>query len=164
MVLRVYAQQTTRAGKDDDDLDFQWQLTLVDAYGSRREGLQNAGHLDRMRFIGHTHSKHLSPCCLQEGGSRGCLSTDTDFLQVLSLVAGLLGLLSVWAAPLLERFLLFRVHGDWVPLKVSLFEVEPQPARFASGYAGGDHVGGWSGSWDKQFNPIQFNWHFAFRL
>ena len=48
--------------------------------------------------------------------------------------------------------MLFRVHGDWVPLKVSLFEVEPQPAHFASGYAGGDHVGGWSGSWDKQFN------------
>ena len=94
----------------------------------------------------HTHSKHLSPCYLQEGDSRGCLSTDGDFLQVLSLVTGLLRLLSVGAEPLLERLLLFRVHGDWVPLKVSLFEVKPQPARFAFGYAVGDHVGGWSGS------------------
>ena len=150
--MRVYAQQTTRASEGNDDLDFQWQLTLVDAYGSRREGLQNAGHLDRMRVIGYTHSKHLSPCCLQEGDSRGCQSTDADFLQVLSLVAGLLGLLSVQAAPLLERLLLFRVHGDWVPFKVSLFEVEPQPAHFASDYVRGDHLGGWSGSWDKQFN------------
>lgn len=70
------------------------------------------------------------------------------FLWVISLFAGLLGFLSVGAVALLARLLLFRVHGDWVPLKVSRIEVEPQPARFASGYAGGDHVGGWYGSWD----------------
>ena len=59
------------------------------------------------------------------------------FLWVISLFGGFLGFLSVGAVALLARLLLFRVHGDWVPLKVSLIEVEPQPARFASGCTGG---------------------------